>query len=92
MAALPYFDKIDPSTIDVVLINKRQFEESSNIGALAGQCNENRDISGMILRILAVRIEVNRPLVSPDHKSLTGNVFPDAHAFRQGVAFNHELV
>ena len=78
MAALPYFDKIDPSTIDVLLINKRQFEESSNIGALAGQCNENRDISGMILRILAVRIEVNRPLVSPDHESLAGNVFPDA--------------
>lgn len=74
------------------LIHERQFEESSNIGALAGQCNENRDISGMILWILAVRVEVNRPLVASDREILAGNVFSNAHTFGQRVALDHELV
>lgn len=74
------------------LIHESQFEESSNIGTLAGECNKNGDISGMILGILSVGVEVNRPLVASDGEILAGNVFADAHAFGQGVTLDDELV
>ena len=64
------------------LINKRELEKRPDFTSLASQRDEDGDVSGVILRILAVREEEDLPLVSPDGEVIARYVLPDAHPFR----------
>ena len=74
------------------LVQQGKLEQCPDIGALTGQGNENRYVSGIVLRILAVRIEIYGPLVASDGEVVAGDVLSDAHAFGQGIALDHEPV
>lgn len=74
------------------LIDKRELEERSDVGALAGERDEDRNVSGIVLRVLPVGVEVNRPLVTSDGENVARNVLPHSHALRQRVSLDHELV
>lgn len=74
------------------LIQQGQFEQGSNIRALTGQGYEERDIDRIILRALAVGIEVDGPFVTPDDEGFTGDVFPDSHSLGEGVTVNCEVM
>ncbi|CAH2055181.1 unnamed protein product, partial [Thlaspi arvense] len=74
------------------LIKQGELEESPNIGAVASQGNEDGDVGGAILRVLAVGIEIDSPLVTADGESVAGDVFPDPDSFRQRVPLDCEAV
>ncbi|KAL6992950.1 hypothetical protein U1Q18_011065, partial [Sarracenia purpurea var. burkii] len=74
------------------LVDERQFEQCADVGALAGQCDEDGDVHGVVLGVLAVGVEVDGPLVATDGESVAGDVLPHSHAFGQRVTSDHELV
>lgn len=74
------------------LIEERQLEQSPNIGSLTGKGYENGNIGGMILGVLAIGVEVDRPLVAADGEIVAGDVFADADALGQGITLDHEVV
>lgn len=74
------------------LINKREFKKRSYIGSFTSQRDENGNISRTIFRILAVRIEVDRPLITSDGEHVARNVFSHSHSLRKRVALDQELV
>lgn len=74
------------------LINKREFKKRSYIGSFTSQRDENGNIIGSILRILAVRIEVDRPLIPSDGEHIARNVFSHSHSLRKRIALDQELV
>ncbi|KAF1889609.1 hypothetical protein Lal_00024936 [Lupinus albus] len=74
------------------LINKSELKQRSHISAVAGESDEDGDISGVILWILSIWIEVNRPMVPSDGEQIAGNVLSHSHSLRQRVTLDHELV
>lgn len=64
------------------LINKRELEKRPDLTTLAGQRDEDRDVSGVVLGVLAVREEEDRPLVPSHGEVIARYVLPDAHPFR----------
>lgn len=74
------------------LIQQRQLEQRPNIGPIASQRDEDGDVSGVILGVLAVGVEVDSPLVPADGESVAGDVFSDPDSFGQRVAFDREAV
>lgn len=74
------------------LIHKRQLKQRPHVRTLAGQRDENGDVHRRILDILPIRVEVNRPIVTTDAKSVAGDVFTGAYTLGQRVAFNGEAV
>ncbi|GLT61306.1 hypothetical protein SLA2020_340250 [Shorea laevis] len=74
------------------LVHERQFEQGSDIGALAGERDEDGHIGGIVLGVLAVGVEVDRPLVPSDREIVTRDVLPHPHALGQGVTLDNELV
>lgn len=62
------------------LIEERQLEQSPNVRSIAGKGDENGDIGGMILGVLAIGVEVDRPLVAADGEIVAGDVFANADA------------
>lgn len=51
------------------LVEQSELEEGAHIGALAGQRDEDGDVGGVVLGVLAVRVEVDGPLV-PSHSEV----------------------
>lgn len=78
-----------PST---ALIHQRQLEQRPNVARIARQGDEERDVRGVLLRILPVGVEVDHPVVSPDGEDVALDVPPRAHAFGEGVASDREFV
>lgn len=74
------------------LIQQRQLEQRPNIGPIASQRDEDGDVGGVILGVLAVGVEVDSPLVPADGESIAGDVFPDPDSFGERVAFDREAV
>jgi len=74
------------------LVEQGEFEERANVGAFGSERDEDGDIGGVVFRILAVGIEVNRPLVPSDGESLAGDVFSDADSLGKRVTLDDELV
>jgi len=74
------------------LVEERELEEGPDVGAFARQRDEDGDVGGIVLGILAIGVEVDRP-VEPSHREhVARNVLPHSHPFRQGVSLDHELV
>lgn len=63
------------------LIDEGKLEQGADVGALAGESDEDGDIGRVVFRILTIWIEVNGPLVTADGEILAGDVFPNADAF-----------
>lgn len=82
-------DLVPPS---VALVQERQLEQSPNVGAVAGERDEERDVGGVVLRALTVGIEVNRPLVAADHERIGSYVFSDPHALGEREPADPKLV
>lgn len=74
------------------LIHQRQLKQGPNIRAFARQRNENRHVRGIILGVLAVGVEINRPLVPSHGEIVAGDVLPNSHAFRQRIPLDYEPV
>lgn len=64
------------------LVEKREFEERANVGAFGSERDEDGDISGVIFGVLAVGIEVYRPLVPSNRERLARDVFADSDSLR----------
>lgn len=74
------------------LIQERQFEERSHVGPVTRERDEQRHVGRIVFDALAIRVEVDRPIVTPNGESIGRNVFPDSNSLRQGVACDLELV
>ena len=74
------------------LIKKSEFKERSNIGSLTGERDKNRDIERIVFSILAIRVEVDGPLIAADGEGVARDVFPYPHAFGEGVTSDGEVV
>lgn len=74
------------------LIDKREFKQRPDVGAVASQCDEDGNVGRIILNILPVGIEVNSPLIPSDGEIIAGNVLAGSHSLRQRVPLDHELV
>lgn len=74
------------------LVHKRQLEQCSHIGALTGKRDEDRHIGRVVLGVLAVWVEINRPLEPSDREVVTRYVLPDPHSLGQGITLDNELV
>lgn len=83
---------VDLVVVPAALVQQRELEERPDVGALAGERDEERDVCGVVLGALAVRVEVDRPGVSPHGEGFGGDVPADPHALGQGVALDLELV
>lgn len=78
--------------LPLALIQKRQFEQSPDVGAVAGQSDEQRHVIGVVLDALAVRVEIYRPRVAADHKRFGPDVLSDPHALGERVPTDLEFV
>lgn len=76
----------------VGLVEEGELEESPDVGAFAGEGDEDGDIGGVVLGILAVWVEVDGPVVASDREALAGDVLPDAHPFRKRVSSYRQAV
>jgi len=74
------------------LVEQGEFEERANVSSFGSEGDEDGDIGGVVFRILAVGIEVNRPLVASDGESFARDVFSDAYSLGKRVTLDHELV
>jgi hypothetical protein len=74
------------------LVEQRELEEGADVGALGGEGDEDGDVGGVVLGVLPVGVEVDRPLVAADGEGLAGDVLPDAHPLGERVALDHEAV
>lgn len=74
------------------LIQKRELEQRPHVRPFARQRDERRHVRHVVLDVLAVGVEVNRPVVPPDPERVARNVLPRAHPFGQGVALDREIV
>lgn len=83
---------MDLVVVLAALVQQRELEERPDVGALASERDEERDVGGVVLGALAVRVEVDRPSESPHREGFGGDVLADPHALGQGVALDLELV
>lgn len=74
------------------LVDESELEQRPDIRPLAGQRDEHGDVGGVVLRVLAVRVEVDGPLKPADGEGVAGDVFAYAHSLRQRVPLDDELV
>jgi len=74
------------------LVKERELEESADVGAIGGEGDEDGDVDGVVLGVLPVGVEVDRPLVAAHGEGLAGDVLAHAHALRERVALDHEPV
>jgi hypothetical protein len=74
------------------LVEERELEERADVGALGGESNEDGDVGGVVLGVLPVGVEIDRPLVPADGEGLAGDVLADAHSLGQRVALDDETV
>ena len=63
------------------LVHQSEFKQRSHIRTFAGKRNENGYIGRIVLRILAIGVEVYSPLVAADREILTGYVLANADPF-----------
>lgn len=74
------------------LVQELELEEGADVGALAGEGDEDRDVGRVVLGVLPVGVEVNRPLVPADGEVLAGDVLAHAHALGERVPLDREPV
>lgn len=74
------------------LVEESELEEGTHVGALAGKGDEYGDIGGVVLGVLAVRVEVNGPLVPSHREIVAGDVLTHANSFGQRVPSDGEVV
>lgn len=74
------------------LVNQGQLEQRPYISAFAGEGDEHGDVGRVVLGVLPIGIEVDRPLVPADGEIFAGYVFPHSHALGKRVASDCELV
>nr|KYP40451.1 hypothetical protein KK1_038206 [Cajanus cajan] len=76
----------------LTLIHQRQLEESPNIGPVASERYEDGNVHGIVLGVLAIRVEIDGPIVATDAESVAHDVLPRTHPFRQRITLYRELV
>jgi hypothetical protein len=74
------------------LIQKRQLKKRPHVGPFARQSDEQRNVGRIVLQALSVRVEIDRPRVTSDVKSIGRHVLSDPHPFRERVPGDLELV
>lgn len=74
------------------LVEQGELEEGSDIGALAGEGDEDRHVKGVVFCILAIRVEVDRPLVTSHCEGVAGDIFARPHALGERVAADGKIV
>jgi len=74
------------------LVEEGELEEGADVGAVGGERDEDGDVVGVVLGVLAVRVEVDGPVVSSDGEDVACEVAAGAHALGEGEAPDGELV
>lgn len=74
------------------LVEEGEVEEGSDVDAVGGEGDEDGDVAGVVLDVLAVGVEVDGPVVSSDGEDVAGEVAAGAHALGEGEAPDGELV
>lgn len=73
-------------------IEEGELEEGADVGTLAGEGYEKGDVGRSVLGVLAVGVEVDRPVMAADGEHVGGDVLSDPDALRQREAVDGELV
>ena len=63
------------------LVDERELEEGTHVGALAGEGDEDGDVCGVVLGVLAVGVEVDGPLVPAYREGIARDVLPNPIPF-----------
>ena len=74
------------------LVKQSELEESAHVVSLAGQCDEDGDVGGVVLGILAIRVEVDSPLEPSDREVVARDVLPHPDPLCQRVPSYREIV
>lgn len=74
------------------LVHQRELEERPDVGAVAGQGDEDGDVRRAVLRVLPVGVEVDGPVVAPDGEDVAGDELAGPHPLGQRVAADGERV
>lgn len=76
----------------LALIQKRQFEQSPDVRALARQSYEKRHERSVILNALAIWVEIYCPCIATDNKGIGRDELADSHALGERVPIDFKLV
>lgn len=74
------------------LIDQRQLEQGPHVRPFACKRNENRHVYRVVLGILPVRVEVNRPIEPSNGEHVAGNVLPRPHPLCERIPPDREPV
>nr|GMD50379.1 ribonuclease HI [Ipomoea batatas] len=74
------------------VIHKGELKQGPDIGVFAGERDENRNVDGGILDVLAVGVKVDSPIVATDGEGIAGDVLARTHALAQRVTPDGEVM
>lgn len=74
------------------LVEEGELEEGADVGALGGEGDEDGDVAGVVLGVLAVGVEVDGPVVAADGEGVAGEVAAGTDALGEGEALDGVLV
>jgi len=74
------------------LIEQVDFIKGGNISGVGEECDEERNISGVIFGVFAIWVELHPPLVPSNAELVARNAFSNAHSLCQRVALYFERV
>lgn len=74
------------------LILQRDLEQSPDVHPLTLEDDEEGDVGGVVLDVLAVWVEVDRPEVAAGLEGVAGDVSPYPDPLREGEALDDKLV
>lgn len=74
------------------LIQQGQLEKRPNIGTFTRKRDEERHIGAIVLGALAIRVEVDRPIVPTNRENVGSYVLPNPNSFGQRVPSDLETV
>lgn len=76
----------------VGLVEEGELKEGTDVGAVAGEGDEDGDIGGVVLGVLAVGVEVDGPVVAADGEGVAGDVLAHAHPLGKRVpSYRHAV-
>lgn len=76
----------------LALIQKRQFEQSPDVRALARQSYEKRHERSVVLNALAIWVEIYCPCIATDNKGIGRDELANSHALGERVPIDLKLV
>jgi hypothetical protein len=74
------------------LVEEGELEEGADVGAVGGEGDEDGDVVGVVLGVLAVGVEVDGPVVAAHREGVAAHVPPGPYALRHREPLHRVLV